>query len=90
MLTIIVVSNYLFGILQCLKWQVKRTGMMNAVEKIPDGSGRALLNSQCDMVIALLEGLEDTFTYEKKVVILSISADYISIVYYEKVKEGIG
>ena len=64
--------------------------MINAIENIPDGSGRALLNSQCDMVIALLGGLEDTFTYEQKVVILSISADYISSVYYEKVKEGIG
>ena len=85
-----VVDDVRHLVLQCPKRQVKRTEMMNAIENIPDGCDPVLLNSRYDLVIALLGGLGNTFTYEQKSMILAISADYISKVYYEKVKDGIG
>ena len=85
-----VVDDIRHLVLQCPKWQTGRTEMMNEIENIPDGRGVALLNSQCDLVIALLGGIDNVYTYEQKVRILTISAECITNVYHEKVKEGVG
>ena len=63
--------------------------MLDAIANITDGSGRVLLNSQCDLAIALLGGIECTLTPEQKVKILSISAEHIARMYDKKVKEGV-
>ena len=77
-------------VLQCPRWQNERTEMLNEIDNIPDGSGHALLNSQCDLVIALLGKVDPDLSYEQKVTILTISSKYISKMYFRKTREGIG
>ena len=77
-------------VLQCPRWQNERTEMLNEIDNIPDGSGHALLNSQCDLVIALLGKADPDLSYEQKVTILTISSKYISKMYFRKTREGIG
>ena len=77
-------------VLQCPKWQDDRTEMMNMIENIPDGSGQMLLNAQGDLALALLGKIDDRLTFEQTIEILKISARYISKMYNDKIKQGIG
>ena len=77
-------------ILQCPKWQSMRSEILEEIANIPDGSGKILINTLCDLVIALLGKIECDFSYDQKVKILSIAARFITKMYNAKVREGIG
>ena len=57
---------------------------------IPDGCGRVVLNSQCNLTLVLLGKAECGFIFEQMVKIRSISAKYITRMYNAKIKVSIG
>ena len=77
-------------IMQCPAWQEERTDMMREISVIPDGSGHALLESQCDLVYVLMGKSAKGCTFEQMVIVWSISARYITRMYNRRIKEGIG
>ena len=77
-------------VLQCPKWQPIRNEMFDAIASIPDGCGRAILDSQCDLALVLMGKSVDGIMHEQMIKIWTISAVYISRMYDSKLKEGIG
>ena len=55
--------------------------MMREISVIPDGSGHALLESQCDLVYVLMGKSAKGCTFEQMVIVWSISARYITRMY---------
>ena len=77
-------------ILQWPWWQTERTEMMAEITNISDGTGQALLESQCDIPYVLMGKPARRFTYEQMVVVWTISVRHIARMYNIKVRQGIG
>ena len=77
-------------IMQCPKWQSERTELMAEILNISDGTGQALLESQCDLLYVLMGKHARGFTYEQMVGVWTMSAWHIARMYNRKVRQGIG
>ena len=77
-------------VLECPRWQLIRTEMMSEISRISDGSGRALLDSQCDLLYVLLGKSVTGLTFEQMVVVWIIASKYITKMYNLSTKKGIG
>ena len=76
--------------MQCPKWQTERTSSLTEILSIADGSGQALLESQCDIVYVFMGRQATDLTFEHMVVVWTISAKHISNMYNSEIKEGVG
>ena len=77
-------------VMSCPRWQRDRTAMFSDIANIDDGSGRAILDMRCDVLLVLLGRSVDGFTYEQMCRVWYISAVHISRMYSERLREGIG
>ena len=77
-------------VLSCPRWQLMRTEMMEEISRIADGSGRAILDSQCDLLYVLLGKPVTGFTFEQMVLVWIIAAKSITKMYNSSTKKGIG
>ena len=64
--------------------------MMGEIANIEDGSGQMVLNAQCDMALVLLGKPVEGTRLDQMVGIWSIAAGYITKIYKEKTRKGIG
>ena len=74
-------------VMQCPKWPKETNEMLAA---IVGGCGGVLLASQCDLVLALKGKMVEGLSNEQMIKIWTNSAEHITKMYNNKIKEGIG
>ena len=77
-------------IMECPKLQALRSCMFDRLSSINDGSGQAILASQCDILLVLLGRPVRGFSDDQMVKFWCISATHITLMYNERLREGIG
>ena len=76
-------------VMECPRWQARRNVMFREIGNIDDGSGQAILGTQCDLLLVLL-GKSVCFSMEQMCKLWHIAMVHISGMYNERVREGIG
>ena len=64
--------------------------IITSITSIEDGSGQAILDAQCDVLMVLLGRPVEGFSLEQMHKVWRISARHISNMYIERIREGIG
>ena len=77
-------------IMECPKLQALRSCMFDRLSSIEDGSGQAILAAQCDILLVLLGRPVQGFSADQMFKFWCISATHITLMYNERLREGIG
>ena len=77
-------------VMECPRWQLLRNLLFGEITSIEDGSGQAILDAQCDVLLVLLGKTVEGFSPEQMHKVWCISARNISKMYIERIREGIG